>query len=379
MTPENSPLTEVVQKPLMALLGKYKGQITAVLPKQFDSERVLKLIVGAINRTPDLLKCTPISVVNAVLTAASIGLEIRPGMAYLIPFKKSYKKNGEWASRHECQLVIDYRGKIDLALRSGKVMDVDPDVVYSRDKFKIYRDETGMKCVEHEPILFRIGENGDHLPIEEKDRGVPIGVLVVAPLKDSKPKVLFMPRIDILKIRDRSKAKEDGPWVTDELEMWKKTAVHRICKTLPQSPEMAIANQVDDTDETGVTFDVIDIDALDAGDDKPLLEQSEKAAQDVAQRKIAELEAARDARKAAADSAPPAGPPPAGDKPALANQPDPPHIPEVTELQDAFQLANGERCLYQGRLLEARDGEWKAIGGPAEEKSKPSFKRGGAK
>src|ERR1039458_7047891 len=110
-----------VEKPLMKLLGKYKGQITAILPKQLNDDRVLKLIVGSINKNPKLLQCTPISVINSVLTAAAIGLEIRPGSAYLIPFAKNFKDANGWHKRFECQLVIDYRSEIDLALRSGKV------------------------------------------------------------------------------------------------------------------------------------------------------------------------------------------------------------------------------------------------------------------
>lgn len=284
----------VIEQPLMKLLGKYRGQISAILPKQFDGDRVLKLIVGAINKTPDLMKCTPMSVVNAVLTAASIGLEIRPNSAYLIPFAKNWKgDDGKWHKRFECQLVIDYRGKIDLALRSGRILDIDPDIVYSKDKFRIYRDETGMKAVEHEPILYKTDDAGNRLPISEDDRGVPLGVLVVATIKDGKPKVLFMPWLEIMKIKARSKSSDSGPWVTDVGEMSKKTAIHRICKTLPQSPEMAIANQVDDANETGVNFDVIDMAPEDYSSDEPMVQQSVEAAEQVAQRKIAEMQQRR--------------------------------------------------------------------------------------
>ena len=269
----------VIEKPLIALLSKYKNQITEILPKQFDSKRVLKLIVGAINRNPKLLSCTPMSVINAVLTAATMGLEIRPGMAYLIPYGK------------ECTLIVDYRGKIDMVLRTGKVFDIDPEVVYSKEKFRLYRDENGYRRVEHEPLLFKVLENGDHAPIAEADRGVPIGAYAVAVIKDGPPKIAWMPAVDIDKIRKKSRAKDDGPWVTDTMEMWKKTVVHRICKTLPQSPELAMAQEADDRLESDVSLDNIIDFAPEDDTGLPLLGPgSARAAEAVADRKIDELE-----------------------------------------------------------------------------------------
>jgi recombination protein RecT len=283
--------TTVVEKPLLALLGKYKGQIEQILPQQFNGKRALKLIVGAINKTPKLLECTPMSVINSVLTAASMGLEIRPGQAYLVPFRNK--------GRMECTLVVDYRGKIDLVTRSGKVIDIDPDIVYSRDKFRIFRDETGAKVIEHEPTYFVRNDDGSMRPITEADRGVPIGALAVAAMKDGRPKVCFMPAIDIMRIKGKSRSSGDGPWVTDELEMWKKTVVHRICKLLPQTPELALAQAADDAMEMDVPMDhIIDIDPEDENA-PPLLEPgSTKAAAEVGEAKVAQMQAERAARQA---------------------------------------------------------------------------------
>jgi len=48
------------------------------------------------------------SFINAVMLAANVGVEIRANSAYLIPYGK------------ECQLVIDYRGLIDIARARGE-------------------------------------------------------------------------------------------------------------------------------------------------------------------------------------------------------------------------------------------------------------------
>lgn len=241
-----------IEQPVVAMLSKYKTQIEDVLPKHLTPIRVLKMIVGSLNKNPALLACSPMSVINAVLTACQMGLEITPGQAYLVPFKTT------------CTLIIDYRGKIDMALRTGKVLDIDLEIVYSKEKFRIFRDENGYKRIEHEPILYKTDDAGDHLPITEKDRGVPVGAYAVAVLKDAPPKIVFMPAIDIEAIRKRSKAASDGPWVTDPMEMWKKTVCHRICKILPSSSELRTAQEVEDRAEAGdAPMRVIDAEEID--------------------------------------------------------------------------------------------------------------------
>ncbi len=280
-------LTKHVENNLISFLAKYKGQIEAVLPKHLTPTRVLKLIVGAINREPKLTQCTPMSVINAVLTASTMGLEIRQGSAYLVPFRDNRGRT----PRMLCTLMIDYRGKIDLALRSNRVQDIDAEVVYSRDKFRIYRDmATGRKVLEHEPVQFLT--NGDHMIAltDEKQRGEVIGAYAMAVVTDAPAKFVFMPKLDIDAIRARSKAHADGPWVTDYREMAKKTVIHRICKLLPQSPELALAQDIEDREDQGIPLDdIIDV-QLEPEDEAPILPQSAEAAEEVAARKLATLQ-----------------------------------------------------------------------------------------
>src|SRR5580658_11028677 len=108
---------------LMDFLGRYHNQIVQILPKHMTPERVLKLIVGELNRTPALLQCSPMSVVNCCLHAASMGIEIRPRSAYLVPFGK------------DATLMLDYRSKIELSLRSGYVSDIEARLVFMGDEF----------------------------------------------------------------------------------------------------------------------------------------------------------------------------------------------------------------------------------------------------
>jgi len=61
-----------------------------------------------------------------------------------------------------------------------------------------------------------------------------LGVLSIAPFVSGGADVLWMPKLEIDAIRKRSRAANDGPWVTDYLEMAKKTGIHRHVKSLPK-------------------------------------------------------------------------------------------------------------------------------------------------
>lgn len=56
----------------------------------------------------------------------------------------------------------------------------------------------------------------------------------------------MMSRTDIEAVRRRSRAANDGPWVTDEWEMWKKTVFRRMSKWLPLSSDIREAAEKDD-------------------------------------------------------------------------------------------------------------------------------------
>jgi recombination protein RecT len=263
---------------MLGLLKKYEKQIAAAIPKHLTVERMLRLTVGAMNQNPKLFECTPGSVLNSVLYLSQLGLEPRVNEAYLIPFNvKNVLK---------CTPVIDYRGKIKLARQSGLVRDIEPHIVYARDKFDLrWSTDPAKRGLVHEPLLFTRGEDGTMSPVNKKDRGVPVLGYVIVWLTDGDPHVEVMTVAEIEHIRSKSRASSDGPWVTDWDEMARKTLVHRGCKTAPQSPEMAQAQDMDGRADVGL--ELAPIIELDERDDVPMIAQSADAAQEVAQRKIA--------------------------------------------------------------------------------------------
>lgn len=104
---------ETTQKRINDLIGSRTPQLTTSL-------------MTALNSNDKLAQCTPTSVLNAALTAASMDLPINPnlGFAYIIPYERKFKEKDEnnrdvWVTVSEAQFQIGYKGIIQLAQRSG--------------------------------------------------------------------------------------------------------------------------------------------------------------------------------------------------------------------------------------------------------------------
>jgi len=88
-----------------------------------------------------------------------------------------------------------------------------------------------------------------------KPRGDVYAVYAIAVMKDGGEVCAVMTRDEVEGIRKRSRAANDGPWVTDWNEMAKKTVFRRLSKWLVLSPEYRDALDAD-ADELDVTADV---------------------------------------------------------------------------------------------------------------------------
>lgn len=64
-------------------------EIKKALPTVLTPERFTRIALSALNNTPALQKCTPMSFLAALMNAAQLGLEPNTplGQAYLIPYK----------------------------------------------------------------------------------------------------------------------------------------------------------------------------------------------------------------------------------------------------------------------------------------------------
>lgn len=246
---------------IRAMLEKSKGQIAMALPKHLSADRIIRVAMTSIQRTPTLLECDPISLIGAVIQSSQLGLEPDGilGHAYLVPFRNT-KKNCM-----EVQFIPGYKGLIDLARRSGQVNRISAHVVYENEQFVM---EFGTK------------EALEHKPMPPSLRGKRKGVYAVAVLNDGSAHFEWLWDEEIEAVKRQSKAANFGPWKTHEDEMVRKTAIRRLVKYLPLSVELAKAAAVDELADAGVStaelFDnpFVTIDEEDAGTGSKTIDQA---------------------------------------------------------------------------------------------------------
>lgn len=259
--------TAVVQaaKNPTTLLGmirqpNFQKQMALAMPKSMTPDRLTRIVMTECRKTPALLKCAPESFYGAVLQCAALGLE--PGSAlghcYLLPFGNGKDKQG----RPNAQLIIGYRGMIDLARRSGQIISLQAYCVHEQDTFN-----------------YKLGLDPDieHIPASVADRGKVTHVYAVAKLKGDGVQFEVMSRAEIEKVRSTSKAGNSGPWASHWDEMAKKTVIRRLFKYLPVSIEAVRAVEIDEKTDRGEATtdqDFLDAEFIEKGDfnDAPQIE-----------------------------------------------------------------------------------------------------------
>lgn len=218
-----------MSKEIKALItsDKYKNQFAMVLPKVVTPERFVRVALTALVRVPNLNNCTQASLMGCLLEAAAMGLEVDGRRAHLIPYGNT------------CTLIIDYKGLVELAMRSGLVSHIHADIVCYNDEF----EENLGRVVKHK--INRKAARGDMYAVYSH---------VV--MKDGTESFQVMSKDEVDAIRSRSKASKSGPWVTDYNEMAKKTAFRRHAKWLPLSPELRDALDKDQDTPVDITSSV---------------------------------------------------------------------------------------------------------------------------
>lgn len=213
---------------------KFQAQMALALPKSMTADRLTRIVMTECRKAPALLKCAPESFYGAVLQCAALGLE--PGSAlghcYLLPFGNGKDKQG----RPNAQLIIGYRGMIDLARRSGQIVSLSAYCVHEQDTFN-----------------YKLGLDPDieHIPASVADRGKVTHVYAVAKLKGGGVQFEVMSRAEIEAVRKTSKAGTSGPWSSHWDEMAKKTVIRRLFKYLPVSIEAVRAVEIDEKSDRG--------------------------------------------------------------------------------------------------------------------------------
>lgn len=215
-------------------------QIAKALPKHMKPERMARVAITAMTRTPLLNDCTPESFCKCLLDLSALGLEPDGRRAHLIPFRDN--RNDTVV----CTLIVDYKGLAELAYNSGVVSYLHADVIREGDLFEFSKGELR----QHVPWFMR--RDAD----KPSESGPVFAAYALARLKDGSEKVDVLSLEELNAIRDASQGYKQAlkygkptPWTTNETEMQKKTAFRRLTKWLPLSPEIRDRLEVEDEDE----------------------------------------------------------------------------------------------------------------------------------
>lgn len=219
ITTKEQPKQLTIKQHLMS--DGLRNQIAAALPKHMSADRMARVALTTINKTPKLAQCTQESFFAALMTCSQLGLEPDGRLAHLIPYG------------NQCQLIVDYKGLVDLAYRSKQVLSIHADVIYEGDEFEY---DLG-QVKKHTPYAWRKDK--------PEEKGKLLGAYCIVRMVDAeKHEVMGIDEIEAIK--KRSKSGSSGPWVTDFNEMAKKTVFKRCSKWIPLSPEIRDAVSVDD-------------------------------------------------------------------------------------------------------------------------------------
>lgn len=181
-------------------------------------DRFLAATFSMLAQNSDVLRrATPLSVVDAIKTAASMGLEPGTEDGAIVVY-------GDKA-----QFRPMYRGYLKRIRNSGKVEEVDTQIVYENDECEIGLGTD--PYILHKPS--RTMKDTDGAIVQ--DRGGYRGVYAWALMPSGKTIIEWMEEAEVNYVRDTfaQARKSDSPWQTSWGEMARKTVLRRLAKRLP--------------------------------------------------------------------------------------------------------------------------------------------------
>ncbi len=222
-------------------------KIASACAKHITPERLVRIASTAVQKNESLLKCTPLSLLAAIIDCAQLGLEpIGPlGHCYLVSY------NNWKTKKSEVQLQLGYKGMIALGLRSGKFHSIEGDTIHENDEFSYTKGSVDTLKIK---------------PAFPGPRGKIVGAYAKAVLKDptAQPIIKVINTEEIHVARDLSKAwsywsknkdkkKVALPiWELHYAQMCVKTAIRKLAPFLSMAPEMQGAISVDEKSEFGI-------------------------------------------------------------------------------------------------------------------------------
>ncbi|MFF5422122.1 recombinase RecT [Streptomyces misionensis] len=217
-------------------LERYGEEFTKALPAHIDAAAFFAAVRAAL---PGLVRCTPASLLQALLTCARFGL-VPDGRHAVI------RREGKTAT-----FVPMAQGYVELMYRSGRVGSVHVGMIYEGDEWSYEPTAPAPLDFTHKPALLK----------SKAERGAPILAYAFAWMASgARSQVVILTREDAEEIRDeysqayqraQESGKHDSFWHTDFNRMWEKSALRRLHKRVPMSAELVAMVQADEAGDAG--------------------------------------------------------------------------------------------------------------------------------
>ena len=236
--------TAVEQRPENTLENQIRSmeqQFAMAMPKGLEAAQLVRDALTALRQTPDLAKCSPQSVLGSLMTCAQLGL--RPGVlghAWVLPFWDGKSRT------HKAQLIVGYKGYVELAYRNPQVVSIIARTVYEGDTFD---------------VAYGLEDELVHRPAMTGERAKPIAHYAIIKTSNGGRAFWVMTEDEVQAWKRRyaptnRAGKVVGPWAgnQDEYEaMARKTCLLRLAAWMPKSTELAYAMEVDNGVRTNVS------------------------------------------------------------------------------------------------------------------------------
>lgn len=242
--------------PVTAWLERYRDRFTEALPAHIEARTFLAAVRAAL---PSLTRCTPASLLQALLTCARFGL-VPDGRHAVIA-----------ARGPQAVFIPMAQGYVELMYRSGRVGSVHVGTIHSGDEWSFEPTAPAPLDFVHKP----------RVELSEAQRGEPILAYAFCWLASgARSQVILLNRHDAEEIRDEyseayQRAEQSGArdsfWHTDFRAMWAKSALRRLHKVVPMSAELIALGKADDAGEAG------QVQIVHAPDDAQLREDADAA------------------------------------------------------------------------------------------------------
>lgn len=242
-TGANAPAKITKSMSIADLIKTLEPEIRKALPSVISTERFTRMALSALNNTPQLMECSQMSFLAALMNAAQLGLEPNTplGQAYLIPYKNKGKL--------ECQFQLGFKGMIDLIYRNENVQTIQAHCVHEYDEF-IYSYGLNPR-LEHIPAIGETGERGKiqyvYAIYKLNNGGYGFEVMTKADIDSHAEKY------------SKSYASEYSPWQTDYESMAKKTVIKKLLKYAPLKTDVIRAVNTDSSIKTELSVDMSEV------------------------------------------------------------------------------------------------------------------------